>query len=236
MKLIGHLLLVSLGFALGVLIVGAAAQTRVEAGIGMSMAKKPPDGMWYQDGLAHQLQLKDRSYSFGLSGDTPIKGLRWSGKYFNLGQFASHAEANADDNDDASRRGKANVNPADCPIKFAADCHYNWNGSGGVRGLLASLGLELFSVGPVKIGLEAGPFIYKATWREVVSPIDCPGNKCWEMQIDKRTGLQVGPEFGLTARWDYIYAAARYFGAADKITAGYAKPIKQFEVGVSIPL
>lgn len=214
------------------------AQYRVEAGVGTSKAAKPADGTWYQDSLEHHLQLKDRSWSIGISGETWLKDLRWAGRYVNFGQFSTRAKANADDNDNAALRGTVSSNPnrPACANSFSADCQYNWNGQGSMYGFLATLGAEPFTVGPIHVGLEAGAFLYKATWRERISPIDCPNNQCWEMQIDKRTGWQVGPEFGLTARWDYLYIAARRFGGPDKITAGFSGPVRQFEVGLSVPL
>lgn len=237
MRLGRDLLLVGFGFLTGVLIVASHAQLRLEAGIGVSGAAKPPEGTWMQDHLEHHLQLQSRTYSLGLSGDTPLNGLRWAARGVSLGQFSIRARANADDQDNAALRGATNAPESDdCKLRFSKDCHYNWHGEGTMRGALFTLGAEPFTIGPVKLGLEAGAFIYKATWRERIRPIDCPGNQCWEMQVDQRTGWQIGPEFGLTARWNYIYAAVRRFGGPEKITAGFQGPIRQFELGVSIPL
>lgn len=226
------------GLILAVGINSTAQGLRLEVGAGTSKALKPAEGMWHQGDLPHNFQLKDRAYSIGLSGDTPLNGLRWAARYVNLGQFASRAIANADDNDDLNRRGAVSPDPRrpECAQRFAADCHYNWNGTGSLRGIAAVLGAEPFKIGPVRIGIEGGVFLYKATWREIISPIDCPGNKCWEMQIDQRTPVQVGSALGLSARWDYVYIAARHYGAPDRIAAGFRGPVRQFEIGVSIPL
>lgn len=238
MRIGRDLVLVGFGFLTGVLIVASHAQLRLEAGVGVSGAAKPPEGTWYQDHLEHHLQLSSRTYSLGLSGDTPLNGMRWGLRYVNLGQFSTRATANADDQDNAKLRGSVSNDPnrPACKGGFAADCHYDWHGEGNMLGGLVTLGAEPFSIGPVKIGLEAGVFLYRATWRERIRPIDCPGNQCWEMQVDQRTGWQIGPEMGLTARWDYIYVAARRFSGPEKITAGFQGPIRQFEIGVSIPL
>ncbi len=226
------------GLTIAVGINSTAQGLRLEVGAGISKAVKPAEGMWYQSDLPHNFQLKDRAYSIGLSGDTPLSDLRWATRYVNLGHFSSRAIANADDNDDFTRRGAVSSNPhrPECANSFAADCHYNWNGTGSVRGIAAVLGAEPLKIGPVHIGIESGMFLYKATWRETISPIDCPGNQCWEMQIDKRTPVQIGPTLGLSARWDYLYIAARSYWVPEKLTAGFRGPVRQFEMGFSIPL
>lgn len=235
-------LLLLTGFLAGAILTAAvnplAQGLRLEAGVGTSKAIKPAEGMWYQGDLPHNFNLKDRAYSIGLSGDTPLDGLRWAARYVNLGHFASRAIANADDNDDFTRRGAVSSNPTrpECATGFRADCHYNWNGEGSVRGISAVLGAEPLKIGPVHIGIEAGMFLYKATWREHISPIDCPGNQCWEMQIDKRTPVQIGPTLGLSARLDYVYIAARSYWVPERLTAGFKGPVRQLEIGVSIPL
>lgn len=232
-------------------------RVRLEIEGGNCEAQKSEEGTWWQKGFAHSFQLKDRCGSARLSFATPMKDVRLVAGYASLGQFATSADANADDNDDKSRRGMISADPRrpECAEKLddtrlRADCHFNWKGSGGVQGLLAGIQWEPLKLGPVHIGAEAGMFFYKAHWREVIRPIDCPANQCWELQVDQRTGWQLGPEFGLTARWEYVYLAARRYELrmpsgkgnpneptqAPGITTGFRAPIHQFVVGVIIPL
>ena len=222
---------------------------RLEAGYGICKAQKAQEGTWYQDQFEHHQELKDRCGEIGLAWDTPLRDVSLKARYTSLGQFSTHAQANSDDNDNKALRGTVNPDNrrAECASAFAADCLYQWDGSGGVKGFLFAVGWEPLQLGPVKVGAEAGLFLYKARWRETVHPIDCPGNQCWQMQIDQRTGWQRGPEFGVTARWDWLYAALRRYDLrmpgdtmnplephqAPGITAGFRGPIYQFVVGVS---
>lgn len=210
---------------------------RLEAGYGVCHASKSHEGTWYQDGEEHHLQLHDRCGEFGLAWDTPISNVSLAARYAALGQFATHAQANADDNDNAARRGSVSSNNRrpECAQSFAADCLYQWDGSGGAQGFLFALGWDPLRIGPVHIGGEVGMYVYRARWRETVHPIDCPGNQCWQMQIDQRTGWQRTPEFGLTARWEFLYAAVRRYDVPTHapITAGFRGPVYQFVAGLS---
>jgi hypothetical protein len=229
--------LVLLGVAIGVTIDRPHADgLKLEFGAGSSNATRAEEGTWWQDQFEHHLQLKSRSYSIGVSGETPLKDLRWAARYVNLGQFSTRAIANADDNDNAQLRGSVSSDPnrGECKTTFAADCQYDWHGEGNISGFLATLGAEPFKAGPIHFGIEAGAYLYKATWRERVMPTGC-GDTCWAMQIDKRTGWQFGPEIGLTARWGYVYAALRAFDAPKNITAGYSGPILDFSINTAIP-
>ena len=72
----------------------------------------------------------------------------------------------------------------------------------------------------------------------VIQPMDYG----WQYQYDQRTGWQRAPEFGASAYYSMkpvdFYAAARVFMIPDgaPITPGYRSPVKQFVIGVSIPL
>ncbi len=211
---------------------------RIEAGYGMCRAHTPPENMWHQNDLPNRLQMRDRCGEFGASIATPIRYLRFVARYANLGRFATHAVAIADDNDDFTRRGLVGCTQEQAAKGFHADCKYNWNGSGDAKGVLFAGAFELFKIGPLRLGTEAGVFVYRATWREIVSPIDCPNNQCWQMQIDQRTGWQRTPEVALTARWDMLYAAVRRYDVPNHapITSGFRAPIYQFVLGLSVPL
>ena len=213
---------------------------RLEAGLGMCKAKQPPENLWHQNDRDNHLQMWDRCSEFGVSLSTPIRDLWFVTRYANLGRFATHAQAIADDNDDFTRRGlvSQDFRRAECAQGFHADCLYNWNGMGDAKGFLFGAAYEPFKVGPVRLGLEAGLFVYRATWREIVSPLDCPANQCWQLQIDQRTGWQRSPETALTARLGYLYAAARRYDVPTHapITPGFKAPIYQFILGVSVPL
>lgn len=213
---------------------------RLEVDGGVCKAHKSEEGTWWQDGLEHHLQLKDRCGSAGLSFGTPISNVRLAARYVSLGQFATHAIANADDQDNKASRGSVSSHPrrTECQTGFAADCYYNWDGSGGAQGGLFAIQWEGINVGPLRFGAEVGQFIYQARWRETIHPIDCPGNQCWQMQIDQRTGWQHAPEAGVSVRWEYLYIAARRYWVTSHapITAGFKQPVDQIVVGISIPL
>jgi hypothetical protein len=241
------------GLTIGVAITAPRSEgLRLEAGVGTCKAQKAQEGTWYQDDFEHHMQLHDRCGEFGIAYDTPLKDIKIAARYVNLGQYAVHAQANADDQDNAALRGSVSSNNRrpECAGGFAADCLYQWDGSGGVKGFLFAVGWEPVHLGPVHFGAEAGMYFYKARWRETIHPIDCPANQCWQMQIDQRTGWQRAPEFGLTARWEYLYTAVRRYELrmpggtvnpmeatqAPGITTGFRAPIYQFVVGLSIPL
>lgn len=223
----------------------------LEAGYGACNAQPPHEGTWVQGDLPHTMHLTDGCGELGLSFGTPMRDVYIKTRYVSLGQYSINSISNADDNDDASRRGLVSADPrrAECAGGYYADCHYQFNGSGGAKGFVFAIAAEPFQIGPVKLGGEMGLLLYKARWRETIRPIDCPGNQCWEMQIDQRTGWQRAPEFGLTARWDYLYVALRRYelrmpggtanpaasSQAPGITAGFRAPIHAVVVGLNIP-
>jgi len=210
---------------------------RLEAGYGQCRANKPENGTWYQSDQAHTLDLKSKCGEIGLSFATPLKDVRLAGRYVDLGNFATYAEANADDNDDASRRGTVSGNNRrpECATGFHADCLYKWDGSGGAKGVLGAIQVEPLHFGSLHLGAEVGILVYRATWREVIHPIDCPGNQCWQFQVDQRTYWQRAPEAALTARFGYVYVAARRYWVTSHapITAGFKAPVDVVLIGVN---
>ncbi len=229
----------------------ARGEVRLEADYAKCHAEKSHEGTWWQDGYKHELQLTDVCGSAGLSFGTPMKDVTFKLKYVSVGQYSTRAVANADDQDDKSRRGMFTPTPEQCRSTYAADCPYEYDGSGGAQGVLAGIGVEPWKLGPVRLGVVAGLFMYKARWRETIRPVDCPGNVCWEMQSDQRTGWQRAPMYGLTARaWGYLTLSVERYELrmpgrtanpaeptqAVGITTGFRAPIYKFGVGFSLPL
>ncbi len=211
---------------------------RLEAGAGTCHAHTPPENLWHQNDQPNHMQMRDRCGEVGLLIPSRFENVNLLVRYANLGRYAIQARAIADDNDDFTRRGKVSTDPrrAECAGGFHADCLYNWNGSGDANGMLFGVAYEPLHFGALHIGAEVGLFVYRATWREIIGPIDCPGNQCWQMQIDQRTGWQRAPELGVTARAGYFYAGVRRYDVPTHapITPGFKAPIMQFVLGVSV--
>jgi hypothetical protein len=117
----------------------------IQFGLGISHANPQDCGIWYMCGqqYSHNLTLDSPDVSLGLKGDNWRAGLEY------LGRFASEATAISSNN------------PALIPC--APQCYpiSRWNGAGKLFGFYTEYVYRID-----KWHIEAGPWVYRATWTE----------------------------------------------------------------------
>jgi hypothetical protein len=87
---LGFWVLFVLAVTLATSIRGHAAE--IELGLGVSQAKAPPDGLWWQSDHTHQLNMVSAAGAVGIAGDN------WRVGYLNLGRQTSDATTQLDEN------------------------------------------------------------------------------------------------------------------------------------------
>lgn len=144
--------------ACGVWGVISAQAARVEIGAGEATYNTIGNGIWYQDGFEHTLNLKSRTFLIGLRGEL-TSSITWHADYVNLGR------ASVDSWD----------TPVDANYNVSTENHCNGKclplvhvlGSGTVQGLALTLEPHTTRRG-LRFGIEAGPFLFFPTWNMTV--------------------------------------------------------------------
>lgn len=134
----------------------ASAQAmHVEVGAGVSRALTNGDGTWYQDAFPHTLNLNSLSGMVGITGDvTEHFAYHLDGVW--LGRFGENSQDTP--NDGNYRKGVGCVGKC---LPMA-----NYIGSGWIAGIAPTI--EWHTTGRWRFGVEAGPWLYRETWRESV--------------------------------------------------------------------
>lgn len=161
-----------------------------EGWFGMSQFGHQPDGIWYQNSLAHSLHMTSPTAGFGVTGNV-ADWVRWRAGYAYLGRVTSSAEATASDEDYATKRCNGKV----CwPLS-------HWYGSGNVQGLYATLNPE-HQVGSIKIIGEAGLWLYRPTWTMTIPDWRrCQDCRPEYLQVQHKPRWQPGLTLGIGLRY-----------------------------------
>lgn len=171
----------------GLLCPAHAAQ--LELGLGITQATPVGNGGWYQLGLPHHLDLRSSTWSVGLVHDLAPQ---WRGRvqYVNLGMYRSDAMA-ADRDEDYSPAAHACL--PGCNVA-------RYIGNGSANGIVIAAE-RLFDFGAWRLGIEAGPYLYRPIWRVTVegwkAAKDQPGqtiqhNNPEHLKIGAVVGFSVG--------------------------------------------
>ena len=127
----------------------------VELSGGYSLLTKGDNGTWYQDPFPSKIDLKSLSGSIGIRFNKENNNY-WRFGYTYLGNYTSEAVATASDE---------NYNPNNPPTYCNGKCWdmSHWYGHSVVQGLYLG---KVYGYRPygVKLGLEAGAFVYNASW------------------------------------------------------------------------
>lgn len=146
----------------------------IEGAIGGAAYQHGPNGLWYQDGFQHRLDLTAPAIEVGFTGDlyqTQRWGLSWHLDYAWLGTI--HTQAMATPND---ANYDANTKSCNGPCWPLA----NYMGSGHDSGFMLTLEPHL-NWGNWRFGVEAGPYYHRNVWAMnvegwVSSPTATPEN------------------------------------------------------------
>ena len=122
----------------------------IEVGAGVARSTTQGNGVWYQEGFPHSLDLQSPAFLIGVTGDlTPT--LAWHVDAVSLGSYSVNSQ---DTPNDANYSGSGYKGT---PLPLA---HYI--GSGSVYGIAATL--QAHTQGKWQFGIQAGPFLYHSTW------------------------------------------------------------------------
>ena len=149
--------------ALVLLTGNASAEVHFELGVGVTNYRTGPDGLWYQQGQGPHLDLRSPMISAGLTGPIYSRsswGVDWHVNYVNLGHSSVQCLCTPrDENYSTSTHQKLNL--YDIPDA-------NFQGNGNAQGI--ALTVEPYVMrGGWRFGLEAGPFIHRNSFDEVIS-------------------------------------------------------------------
>ena len=129
-----------------------AHAARVEVGAGVAQSSTKGDGIWYQEGLPHTLNLRSPAFLIGVTGDlTPH--LAWHVDAVSLGSYSV---------DSWDTTADADYSPASHQCLRNCTNLAHFMGSGRVYGIAAML--EAHTQGRWQVGVEAGPFLYHSSW------------------------------------------------------------------------
>ncbi|CAM2143853.1 conserved protein of unknown function [Pararobbsia alpina] len=189
----------------------AAAQAQpswfqFEASLGGSGYSKGPDGYWYQDGFRHNLQLTAPAVEVGFAGnlyDSARWGVDWHADYAWLGTIHTDAWAVPVDANYNTRTKGCNG-----PCMPLAE----YKGSGHEAGFLFTLE-PYFKFGDgQRIGIEAGPFVHRATWNMQVSDWQANGvEPATSLNLFDTNGWRVGAVAGLTYSYGRVSLVYQHF-------------------------
>ncbi len=143
-------LIVVVGIAWGV----RAYAAHVEVGAGVAHSQATENGNWYELGVgAPQLDLTSPVFMLGLTGNFSTH-FGWHVDAVDLGRNS------VDSRDVVNDRRDYSWSAHQCLATCSNLMHVT--GSGGVYGIAATL--EAHTSGPWTFGIEAGPFLYHASW------------------------------------------------------------------------
>lgn len=149
-----------------------AHATQIEVGAGIARAQTHGNGIWYQDGLPHQLHLQSPAFLVGATGEIS-EHWSWHVDAIDLGSYSVDSTDTYADQDYsvATHRCVANC-----------DKLISLHGSGRVYGIAATI--EAHTTGSWQFGVEAGPMLYHSSWA-ITSPN-------YDAQVGSTAGIQGG--------------------------------------------
>lgn len=184
--------------ALAAPVAHAESWFQFEAGLGGQFSADMGDGVWRQDGVAHSTE---RMYSPALlAGFTGNYGnWQWHVDYVWFGQMSASCVCVPD----SAYNNKTHVASEPGYIPF--------NGFGHTQGVAATIGYGITRNG-WRYGVEAGPWIYWATWHESRIDPEYPNeNNLWHPTVP-----QLGWVAGARIERDGYSLSYRYYSASQR--------------------
>lgn len=178
----------------------AGSWFQFEAGIGVQQSQDMGDGIWYQKGVPHHEQLRSPAFLAGATGEVWSNGgasLRYHADYVYFGRVSASCTCVTDPEYNAQTH-KASV-PGYIPF----------NGQGHTQGVALTLEPGYTYKG-TRFALEAGPWLYWATWHVTHNDPAQPGS----YNLDHKTHLQVGWVAGARIERNDLSLSYRYYTAS----------------------
>ena len=127
----------------------SAHAAQIEVGAGVAQAQTT-NGLWYQNGFEHTLKTRSPAFMVGVTGAISPR-YSWHVDAVDLGSYSVNSWDTPNDANYSGHGYRGNALPL-----------ANYIGSGSVYGIAATL--EAHTRGVWQAGIEAGPFLYHATW------------------------------------------------------------------------
>ena len=232
MKILLIMLLLSLS-----LTTAQAEPLRLEAQAGVCEHGLAANGIWHNDSMPTDIDLRSTCWSFGVS-QAPWKyrgfDLGWRLAYVDLGRYkADNVFAMRDDEQFTGVTGD------DCEADSGKGCLGRGRISGRTRGV--SIGaLAEWPVSVVTLGLETGVYAYYNRFTVTISAH--PDASKFQPVTVTWGDIHATPYLGTTARYKYLFATARIYGhvragehncgGCSGITHG---PAWQLTAGIQVP-
>lgn len=190
----------------------ANAQPKIEVGVGVSQFTTREDGLWYQEGFSHKLDMRSPSISIGLTGDVN-SWLSWRASYVYLGNARSSADAVPDATDYPNGVGGYNASTKSC--NGACGPMRKFVGRGNLQGVYFTLEPHVTWNG-WRFGIEAGPFLYRATWNvDIYNTDGAPQWAAYEA-MSYKPRIELGMVAGASVSRGHYSVAYQWFHAPTK--------------------
>lgn len=205
--------------ALGCAAAGARAESffQLEAGLGGAAYQHGPDGLWYQDGFQHTLDLAAPAVEVGLTGDIFQHGewgVSWHLDWAWLGTI--HTDAMVPSANTNTTSGKwvgpdlIGVNQAD-PCSGPCRNLSRFIGSGHDQGFMLTIEPH-YDFRGWRFGVEAGPYLHRSTWSEdVVNWVPVAGAAPRNIHVEYKPEWLVGYVVGASVSRGNFSVAYQYF-------------------------
>lgn len=168
-----------------------------EAGLGLSRSGDMGDGTWIQQGARNNReQMTAPVYMTGLTGDVG-EHLSWHADYVYIGGVSASVDGVPDDHYDPVHHRVTGHVP-----RYSA-----FNGQGHMQGVALTVEARTEWNG-WRFGVEAGPWLYFATWHESLYDL----NNRW-VDLSHKTDLQIGYVVGARVSNGSLSLSYRYYSA-----------------------
>jgi opacity protein-like surface antigen len=209
-----------------------------EIGIGGSAYANGPDGLWYQDGFEHKLDLTAPAVRAGLTGPLYERGnwgIDWHIDYVWLGTVHTNAEVPSAKTNTSQGKwvgadfiGANTSNPCNGPCTNLSD----FIGSGHDMGVSMTLEPH-YTYRGWTLGVEAGPYFHRSTWSEDVtdwyaSATSAPAN----IHVAWRPVWSVGAVVGASVSYRNFGLSYQYY--LNKQTGSASNPYNPIWTGAHV--
>jgi opacity protein-like surface antigen len=225
---------VSVALALSSSSASAQDWFQLEAGIGGTAYTKSGDGVWWQSGFQHNLNLTAPDFRVGVTGDLWQRGhwgLSYHLDYAWLGTVHTNAQIPTPKTNTTSGHWQGpdfidynSSNPCSGPCTNMSD----FMGGGHDMGIMATLEPH-YDVGAWRFGVEAGPYVHRATWSIDIAnwynsatgqfqSLHVATNPEWKVSWTAGASISRGP---FSLRYDY-FANGVPMSGSNSVPAGWS--------------
>lgn len=188
-----------------------------EAGVGGALYGKAPNGLWWQEGFQHNLQLAAPAFEVGFAGNiyqSSHWGVDWHADWVWLGMThydamvpSPYTNTTSGHWEGADFVGYNAANPCNGPCTNLT----RFVGGGHDQGFLLSLEPHI-DYGGWRLGIEGGPYLHSSTWSEDLYGWFAPGESTpSNLHVEHAHRWVLGYMVGVSAAYKNVSLAVQYF-------------------------